>query len=229
MDIKRKTIPWAWRGTETSSTSAPASFSLFAAARTTFWTSSSHIAKPSLTSPILLPFKSLVSWNFKRTTFLFGYRYSLQSKFHHYLFWKVYWFMPLVDLIFWWRNEHKRMLNPLLWLFLPDILSSYGLLNLLHESTVSRTHCRFLVYVVIATGSQQSEPRHDKTNNMSVRPAKTQISLGIRPVWSESSLCAHWVAKDPSLLHADREDWADAQADLSLRWAPTHFVGFVMS
>ena len=32
------------------------------------------------------------------------------------------------------------------------------------------------------------EPGHDKTNKMSVRPAKTQISLGIRPVWSESSL-----------------------------------------
>ena len=26
------------------------------------------------------------------------------------------------------------------------------------------------------------EPRHDKTNKMSVRPAKTPISLGIRPV-----------------------------------------------
>ena len=34
------------------------------------------------------------------------------------------------------------------------------------------------------------EPQHDKTNKVSVRPAKTQISLGIRPVWSESSLCA---------------------------------------
>ena len=32
------------------------------------------------------------------------------------------------------------------------------------------------------------ESRHDKTNEMSVRAAKTQISLGIRPVWSESSL-----------------------------------------
>ena len=37
-------------------------------------------------------------------------------------------------------------------------------------------------------------------------PAKIQISLGIRPVWSESSLCAQWVAKDPVLLHADSED-----------------------
>ena len=27
-----------------------------------------------------------------------------------------------------------------------------------------------------------NEPRHDKTNKMSVRPAKTQISLGIHPV-----------------------------------------------
>ena len=32
---------------------------------------------------------------------------------------------------------------------------------------------------------------------MSVRPAKTQISLGIRPIWSKSSLCAQWVAMDP--------------------------------
>ena len=39
-----------------------------------------------------------------------------------------------------------------------------------------------------------------------MRPAKTQISLGIRPVWSESSLCAQWVVKDPSFLHADSED-----------------------
>ena len=49
------------------------------------------------------------------------------------------------------------------------------------------------------------EPRHDKTK-MTVRSAKTQISLFIRPVLSESSLCAKWVAKDPSFLHADSED-----------------------
>ena len=41
---------------------------------------------------------------------------------------------------------------------------------------------------------------------MSVRPAKIQISLGILPVWSESLLCARWVAKDPRFLHADSED-----------------------
>ena len=62
------------------------------------------------------------------------------------------------------------------------------------------------------------EPRHDKTNKMSLRPAKTQISLGIRPVWSESSLCAQWVAKGLRFLHADSK-YSDQ----------THFVGFVMS
>ena len=51
-----------------------------------------------------------------------------------------------------------------------------------------------------------NEPRHDKTNKMSLRLAKTQIGLGIHPVWSESSLCAQWVAKDSSFLHTDSED-----------------------
>ena len=41
---------------------------------------------------------------------------------------------------------------------------------------------------------------------MSLRPAKTQISLGIPPVWSESSLCAQWAAKDQWFLHVDSED-----------------------
>ena len=34
------------------------------------------------------------------------------------------------------------------------------------------------------------EPRRDKTNKVTVRSAKTQISLGICPDWSESSLWA---------------------------------------
>ena len=76
------------------------------------------------------------------------------------------------------------------------------------------------------------EPRHDKINKVSVRPAKTQISLGIRPVWSESSLST-WRKLGFLATHwAHSEDWsdcADTQADLILRWAHTHFVRFVMS
>ena len=68
---------------------------------------------------------------------------------------------------------------------------------------------------------------------MSVCPAKTQISLGIRLVWSESLLCTEWVAKDSSFLHVGSEDWSDwadaqAQAELSCRWVHSHFVDFVM-
>ena len=62
-----------------------------------------------------------------------------------------------------------------------------------------------------------------------VLTAKTQISLGIHPVWSESSLSAwrklgslatHWVDSE------DWSEWADAQADLSLCWAHKSFCWF---
>ena len=67
---------------------------------------------------------------------------------------------------------------------------------------------------------------------MTVRPAKTQISLGSHPVWSESSLCTQWVAKDPSFLHADSEDSDQTGRMPRLIWVfagrTCHFVGFVM-
>ena len=64
------------------------------------------------------------------------------------------------------------------------------------------------------------EPPHEK---------KQQQQNDIRPVWSESLLCAQCLAKDPSFLHADSEawsDWAGAQANLSLRWAHMSFCWF---
>ena len=79
---------------------------------------------------------------------------------------------------------------------------------------------------------KSNEPRDDKTNKMSVRSAKTRISLGIHLVWSESLLSAwrklgflatHWMHSE------DCSDWVDAQSDLSLCWAHSRFVGFVMS
>ena len=48
----------------------------------------------------------------------------------------------------------------------------------------------YLIIVYVCGCFTVFEPRHYKTNKTSVRPAKTQISLGIRPVWSESSLSA---------------------------------------
>ena len=48
-------------------------------------------------------------------------------------------------------------------------------------------------------------------------PCEDSDQLGIRPVWSESSLCPQWVAKDPSFLHADSQDLIRL-GDVSLRW-----------
>ena len=82
-------------------------------------------------------------------------------------------------------------------------------------------------------GARLFEPPHVKTNEMSVHPAKTQISLGIRQTdqsalsaWRKlGSVATHWAQCQQRLW----SDWADAQVDLSIRWAHSHFVGFVMS
>ena len=53
-----------------------------------------------------------------------------------------------------------------------------------------------------------------------------------RRLRSESSLCAQWVAKDPSFLHADSEDSDQTGWMPRLTWVfagrTCHFVGFVM-
>ena len=96
----------------------------------------------------------------------------------------------------------------------------------LNDGTIKSKRIHNWKYVLIF------EPPHDKTNKMRVRPAKTQISLGILPVWSESSLCAQWVGKDPSFLHADIEDSDQTGRYLGLRasliliplWCGTWFI-----
>ena len=50
-----------------------------------------------------------------------------------------------------------------------------------------------------------------KPTKWHVRTAKTQISLGIHPDWSESLLCAQSVAKDPRILHVDSKDSGPSQ------------------
>ena len=69
-----------------------------------------------------------------------------------------------------------------------------------------------------------------KPTKWHVHPGKTQISLGICPVWSESSLSA-WKKKLGSLAthwaySEDWSDWADAHADMSLRWVHRSFRWF---
>ena len=114
-------------------------------------------------------------------------------------------------------------LASLLWYCLHVVVSVSSSISVFHELRTNTS--MFRKPSKILTCHLSFEPRHDKTNKMSVRPAKTQISLGIRPVWSESSLSAwrklgslatHWAHSE------DWSDWADAQADLTLRWE--HFL-----
>ena len=67
---------------------------------------------------------------------------------------------------------------------------------------------------------------------MTLRPAKPQISLGIRPVRSVFA-CVQWIAKEPSFLHADREDSDQTEQMPGLILVSVartcNFVGFVMS
>ena len=72
------------------------------------------------------------------------------------------------------------------------------------ESVASLTDLKIVPYS--SPSEMTFNMNHDKTSKVTVRPAKTQISLGIHPVWSESLLCAEWVVKDPSFLHADNKD-----------------------
>ena len=67
-------------------------------------------------------------------------------------------------------------------------------------------------HIVNFRRKKKNEPPHDRTKKMTVRPAKTRISLGICPVWSESSLCTQWVDKEQSFLRADSgcPDWSES-------------------
>ena len=68
-----------------------------------------------------------------------------------------------------------------------------------------------------------------KPTKWHVRPAKTQISLGIRPVWSVFAVHSMGSWGPYASLCGQRRlgsDWADVQADLSLSWAHMPFCVF---
>ena len=73
-----------------------------------------------------------------------------------------------------------------------------------HEKDTNFCHYQEPNGLPTKTWSAYKPPR-DKTNKVSVRPANTQISLGIRPVWSESSLSA-WRNLGPLATH-----WAHSE------------------
>ena len=81
-------------------------------------------------------------------------------------------------------------------------------------------------------GTVRNEPPHDKTNKMACSPSEDSDQPGHPPSLIRVftvRMKKVWVLSYP--LSAQRRlwsDWADAKADLSLQWAHSHFVGFVM-
>ena len=65
-----------------------------------------------------------------------------------------------------------------------------------------------------------------------VRPAKTQIRMGIRRVWSYVVFaCAQWLAMDPSFLYVEDSDQTERMSSLIWVFAgrTCYFVGFVIA
>ena len=70
----------------------------------------------------------------------------------------------------------------------------YGISTFLGSSYTCMSYCKVRRIWTDRYGqtvqTQNFEPPHEKTNKMTVRPAKTQISLDIHPVWPASPLSA---------------------------------------
>ena len=95
-------------------------------------------------------------------------------------------------------------------------------LSLLLQSHLVITHRgSFILYLMPYT----LRHRMTKPTKWSMSPTKSQISLGMRPVWSASSLCER-----PNIYWCgQRRHWSDleySQADLSLRWVHMQYCWF---
>ena len=121
-----------------------------------------------------------------------------------------------------WRHEYL-MSSKCLVLFSTNrvILKLAGLLTMKDDvrMNISMLHqnaeITICTIITLVKGHLHMSHLMTKPTKWHMCPAKTQMSLDIRPVWLESSLCAQWVAKDPRFLHADSED-SDQTARMQL-------------
>ena len=97
----------------------------------------------------------------------------------------------------------------------------------LNAKPITRSSLSWLLWIL--SGQRHLSCSMTKPTKWHVHPVKTQTSPGIHPVWSVSAVHMKkpWVLSFP--LSAQRRlcsDWADSQADLSLRWAHKSFCWF---
>ena len=121
-------------------------------------------------------------WNFQKDD-----RYVLHLQRAAFMLWFIFKLCKLrvTDLIFYSTSLTDRNINTCSFFFISEKIDWYA----------------------FCESAEKNEPRHDKTNKVSVHPTKTQISLGIRRVWSESSpsacrnlgsLATHWAHSEDS-------------------------------
>ena len=101
------------------------------------------------------------------------------------------------------------------------IISSHNIAIFLYKSNLRRF-----------SGMKKNENRleRDKKNKQTTKryvcPERNKISMRIRPLWSEYSLCAIWVAKDPTCLLLDGEVFSKIAGALTLG---AHAIVLVLS
>ena len=93
----------------------------------------------------------------------------------------------------------------------------------------------FLVYScsILPNWVKANEPPHDKTNKVTCAPSEYSDQPGHPPSLIRVFAVHSVGSEGPKLSSCGQQrlgsDWADTQADLSLRWVHSHVVGFVMS
>ena len=120
-----------------------------------------------------------------------------------------------------------RCLDSLIPLFAIAETSRPKLVSVAEQAGLSLNWSQTLKAGFVVIWLKYELPHLTKPTKWPVRPAKTQISLGISPVWSESSMCAQRVAKDPSFLHADSEnsDQTGAMPYIHVYWSDSSVKG----
>ena len=107
----------------------------------------------------------------------------------------------------------------------PCICVPFGVLGRMWNSIVSVPD--YCLYIFLSY-----EPPHDKTNKMTCAPSEDSDKPGHPPslvrVFSVRMKKVLFLSYPLSAQRRLGSDWADAQADLSLRWAHRHFLGFIM-
>ena len=99
----------------------------------------------------------------------------------------------------------------------------------LPETIIARIITKRFDLCVFSFNWKAAKPKREKRTFGHLSPAKIQVSLLIRAIWSESSLGAFWFAKDVVSACGQwrlQSDCADVQAYLRLRWRICQKVRF---